>query len=468
MTVTKVCSAADNGAVLVINPAGSYFCMPLFLDDHPLSHHSGFNYNLYPVVLDTTGVPWDIANIYILSLLQAQSSPNMTTYNGIADDLGAFKEFLVEKNIDFTDFPQMKLKRPTYRYNGYLKGLIFSGDLSPGTAKRRMSCVVRFYRWLAQEGVIRFANDPWQEREFFLNFKDSTGFERSKVIKTTDVSVKAPVNVDPLDGRIDDGGKLRPLTSEEQMWVKEALINLGNSEMLLIHVFALLTGARIQTVATLRVRHVEIEIPEAAKEHILKAGPGTGIDTKFDKQLSLHVPRELCHLLRVYSMSDRAKKRRAKAPGGDTREQYLFLTQQGSPYYEGKCTTQVFDPDFKLHHRKKAQTVRQFITDHMIPYIRKHYDPQFHYQFHDLRASYGMNLTDIQLQLVTAGKITLTQARHFVQKRMGHESSATTDRYLDYRAHMKMVWAAVDGYETFVRELIDAATKGTFDVDAAP
>jgi len=467
MTITETCAASDDGAIMVMIPSAegrdtlSYFCRPLMADTESFSsEYAGFRYNLLPVVLDRAGVPWDISNIYILSLLQGKTSPNMTTYHGIADDLGAFKGFLDEKQIDFTEFPQMKLKRPTYRYQGYLKNQIFSGVISPGTAKRRMACVIRFYRWIMREGVFQLSNDPWQEHDYFLSFKDSTGFERTKIIKATDVSVKAPKNDDPFDGRIDDGGKLRPLSSVEQSWLKEALVHLGNTEMMLIHFFALLTGARVQTVSTLRVSHVNIKIPITTRDYLLKVGPRTGIDTKYDKPHTLHIPRELCLLLKTYSQSERAKHRRERAPGGDSEDQYLFLTQQGSPYYEAKSDTQVFDPDFKLHHRKRAQTIRQFMTDHVIPYIRKHHDPEFHYQFHDLRASYGMNLTDIQMQLVTKGKISLTQARQYVQKRMGHESSATTDRYLDFRATMKMVLAAVDGYETFVRDLIDAAMKG--------
>ncbi|OUL84854.1 hypothetical protein CA603_24160 [Paraburkholderia hospita] len=91
-----------------------------------------------PLVLDQNDQPWDVAVIYVLSKLKGQVAPNMTTCQGIADDLAAFLVFLEEYEIDFAEFPQHKLKRPTYRFHGYLKNLVFDGRIAATTAKRRM------------------------------------------------------------------------------------------------------------------------------------------------------------------------------------------------------------------------------------------------------------------------------------------------------------------------------------------
>ena len=48
-----------------------------------------FSYNLFPVVLDRGGVPWSLGTIYILSQLEAETSPVMTSFQSKADDLGA-------------------------------------------------------------------------------------------------------------------------------------------------------------------------------------------------------------------------------------------------------------------------------------------------------------------------------------------------------------------------------------------
>lgn len=82
--------------------------------------------------------------------------------------------------------------------------------------------------------------------------------------------------------------------------------------------------------------------------------------------------------------------------------------------------------------------------------------PEFKYRFHDLRATYGMNLTDQQLEYVAKGQISLHQAREFVKIRMGHESSATTDLYLQYRQNIKNVREISSAYSHHLEKLINS------------
>jgi hypothetical protein len=116
---------------------------------------TGFNYNRFPIVLDRTGAPWPLATLFILSRLEGTTRPNMTTFQGLADDLGAFKEWLDQHDRPdelLFHFPQMKLRRTTYRYRGFVKQQIEAQTLSPSTAKRRMSAVIGFYEWLVEHG----------------------------------------------------------------------------------------------------------------------------------------------------------------------------------------------------------------------------------------------------------------------------------------------------------------------------
>ena len=113
----------------------------------------GFNYNLFPVVLDRYSVPWHLGTLHILSKLEGEPNPNMTTFQSRADDLGAYKEWLDQHdNPDelLFDFPKVKLRRPTYRYRGFIQQQIYAQEISPSTDKRRMSSVVSFYRWLIE------------------------------------------------------------------------------------------------------------------------------------------------------------------------------------------------------------------------------------------------------------------------------------------------------------------------------
>lgn len=467
LTLSEVCDQNTPGAkkrsLAVGENAGSttyYYRAISSIDHQRRARWIRYDYNLFPVVLDRSGVPWDVANLYILSRLEGTPTPNMGTYSSIAEDLSAYLSFLENEGIDFTLFLQRKLHRPTYRYHGELKFQVEAGELAAPTAKRRMGTVIAFYRWLVGQELIKPAYPTWQESDRYINYMDARGFSKSKKIATTDISIKPRKQDDPFVETIDDGGKLKPLTGAEQEWLLEALINLENTEMSLVHLLALLTGARIQTVLTLRVKNVQLELPAATTEFRLNIGPGTQIDTKFDKSMTLTIPGWFYERLRIYAHSDRAKKRRYRAVGGDIPSQYLFLSNQGSPFYQAKEETRVFDANNKLRHFKNGQAVRQFMMERVIPWIQKNHDKTFRYQFHDLRATFGMNLTASQLALVQQGTISLHDAREFVRTRMGHDSGATTDRYLKYRDRLTHARTAQSDFEQHLRKLSNKAMEG--------
>jgi integrase len=416
-------------------------------------------FNFFPVVLGAEGIPWAEAMVYLMSSLEATPSPVMMTFKNIADDLAAYRRYLDEYGIDWLTFPQNKLERPTYRFNGHLKLLSRAGELALTTARRRMSTVIAFYRWLIHEEVFLAEHKPWVESDKLVEYEDKQGFKRKKAVKSTDLNIRVPVQDDPYDGTIEDGAKLRPLPASEQEWLIDALRAIGNTEMTLVHFFALLTSARIQTVLTLRVKDIYLPLPEDAKQEVrLAVGYGTTIDTKFDKQMVLHIPQWFYERLRIYAESPRAVKRRTRAPGGDNSQQYLFLSRNGKPFYKSKADSWNFDSENQLRHMNSGQAVRQFIVERIVSYIREKFGAKdFYYRFHDLRATAGMNWTDAQLELVAQGKISLHDAREYVRIRMGHESSAVTDRYLSFRAKREQVRRIEEMHEQHLKELCEQA-----------
>jgi integrase len=475
LALTELANEKDRDAVPVTIPKSLdraeevYFVHPLIIGTEGMRRDGKprwvkHQFNLFPLVLDREGVPWSEATVYLLSKLEGVTDPVMTTYASIAEDLAAYRWFLDDAGLDWTHFPSQKLSRPTYRFNGHLKFAVGAGEIAAATAKRRMGSVIRFYRWLMEEGTLQPANPPWKESDRYIDIKDRQGFHKLKKVATTDLSIKVPQQDDPYEGTIEDGGKLRPLPMEEQEWLLNALINLGNTEMTLIHLFGLLTGARIQTILTFRVRHTLVEIEDGMKGEIrFPVGPGTGIDTKNDKQMVLHIPVWFYRMLQTYAHSERARKRRERATLGDSEDQYLFLSIRGAPLYQSKADSRHVDESNRLRHHKAGQGVRQFITERVIPLIRKMSgEKNFHYQFHDTRATAGMNWTDHQLKLVEIGNTTLKEAREFVKTRMGHESSATTDKYLRYRRNMKLVRHIEELHETHLRELGQRAMEGMY------
>ncbi|MCW5595608.1 MAG: site-specific integrase [Anaerolineales bacterium] len=432
----------------------------------------GYNYNLLPVVLDRKSVPWALGTLFILSQLESETQPVIATYHSLADDLGAFKEWLDSQDNPeelLFNFPKPKLRRTTYRYRGFLQQQIRAREIGARTAKRRMGTVVSFYKWIIASNHFTPKNPTWEERDYLLSFKTAYGRQISKNVASTDLSIPAPKSADDFDGTILDGGRLRPLTGNEQEWLLEAAEAKGNSECLLLQLFMLGTGARIESACTLRVRHFFYPAPPYSKNltgegevYRLKAGPGTGIETKGDKPGTFQVPRALYELLHIYALSRRAEVRRNRyvSKHGEHPDPYLFLTQQGSPYYIAKAEALRFNPDLRRRYQKNGQPIRQFIKDHALPYVQNKYDKAFYYRPHDLRASFGINTTEELLKLVEEGKITLHKARLIVKDLMWHKSVATTDLYLDYKNNNDVFYKAINGFGEHLQQWADRAMKG--------
>lgn len=462
--ITELSEPHDLGAAQVVLPSGtSYFARAKKFADASGRTHGKLNWvprviHRYPIVLRGDGSPWDEANLYIFGKIDQALNPDMSTYSGIADDLVAFCRFLEdvplgEAPIDWRKFPAHQNAKPTFRYRGYLTHKIWAGDLKRTTAQRRMGCVVRFYRWLIEAKLLFPENPPWRDQEKLISVNADHGQRKVVKVTTTDLRIPIAKQSDPYDGTIEDGGMLRPLPPEEQDWIVEALEALGNTEMMLIHAFALLTGARIQTVLTVQLRHVLKPVARGSTV-VLDVGPGTGIDTKNDKNLSLHMPAWFYSSLQTYALSERARKRRLLAVGGDHEEQYLFLSHRNAPLYLSK-SDRLYPTRKEVRHRIAGQGIRQYMTEFILPYIQAKYDKDFKYRFHDLRASFGMNLVNHFVPLLESGEVTYTEILNFVGTRLGHNSLVMTERYFKFGSHRKIIRRVQDEWETHIKQMVE-------------
>lgn len=414
--------------------------------------------NNFAAIVSSDGSPWTHANIYLTTLIQNVTS---STICSIAADLRTFREFLDERGVDFLESPETISKRPTYAYKAYLRGKISSGDISINTANRKIGSLIRFYRWLKSEGVT-FDNFLWKEQKISKSYKTEQGFEKLLILTKTDLTFrKRERNGEIYDLEIEDGGKLRPLSLFEQETIIDAIRELQNTEALLMHLVALFTGARLQTVCTLRISQIASHYKNHKNTDArIKIGPGTGTDTKNDKPMTLHLPWFLVEKIYIYFNSSRSQKRQDKHRSkASTSDPLLFLTNRGDPYYRPKDEKHEFKEDHKEAYLREGQAVGETIRKHIIPKCRKTLGDSFWYRFHDLRASFGMNLTDAQLLLVAAENITLSQARDFVRSRMGHTNYETTDRYLNYRKNFQLMHAIQSAHESHLEKIIEKANN---------
>lgn len=418
----------------------------------------------FPIVLNANGSPWEPAVLWLMD--RARTKPTKSrSLQPIAQDLREYKVFLDDLGLEWSDFSSIdKLLRPTYVYLTHLQELINSGDIKPSTANRRMNTAIGLYRFAQNDHRLTFkpANEPWVEKNIALRYQDSKGFNRVKEVVTTDLRIPVPSREDALSDEIDDGGKLRPMTMEEQTALIGALRTLSNTEFSLMHYLGLATGAREMTVLTLRLRDF-LQAPAAIHSwpYKVRCGPGTGNDTKFDKtNVYLNIPKALYRMLHIYALSERAKRRRARSRLGDSPLNYLFLTRQGNPYYEGKDDQNAVLDTTKPLKRSSAQGqgLREFIRKRVLPEVRKTL-PEFRYKFHDTRATFGMNWVDDVMGTGNACKETYHFAMEELRKLMWHKRTDTTEKYLDYRRHRQHLDSAERGWGSYLLEMIDSGRQ---------
>ena len=149
LSVTESCQPIDSGAILIADALEPYFVRQVMAEGSAGRRDGRPNwvpahFNLFPVVLEGSGQPWAEACLYLMSGVEGAPNPDMRTYEPRALDLAAYRRFLEETNIDWTEFPKNKLFKPTYRYRAHLNHLLRAGELGAKTLNRRMGSVVVF------------------------------------------------------------------------------------------------------------------------------------------------------------------------------------------------------------------------------------------------------------------------------------------------------------------------------------
>jgi integrase len=77
-------------------------------------------------------------------------------------------------------------------------------------------------------------------------------------------------------------------------------------------------------------------------------------------------------------------------------------------------------------HVKTGQAVRQFIKDELLPMMRAQLgNLRYEFSFHDLRATYGLNMVDT----MTASETKYTRALDQLRQLMWHARASTTEIY---------------------------------------
>lgn len=417
----------------------------------------------YPILIRGNGLPWTLGNIYLLKRMENARNYEPKTWQNLSLNLLHFLRWLENTNINPLFFPpKQKFNRPTYKYRNFLIEQANQGKIAASTAAGRISAIVNFYRGLVAYNIL--GNDlislAWEEKEVLIRIIGRDLQPRLYSISSTDLAIKKPPTSNNNDC-VRDGGQLHPLSESEQEIIARHLES-ATANYRLMFAFAVLTGARIQTICTLRGKTLDEAIfDQENNRHIIRVGGhGDLVDTKGSKRLSVIIPEKLYTSLKQHWNCSDSIKRRIKSFYGNTSINYLFLTKEGEPYITSKAE-KLDQRDPNVNRRvgteggvakdvktRNGQAVWAFINNVLLPKIRISHPEFKSFSFHDLRATFGMNLLETLLRMIDIHNAELKTngrepalgtewALEQIQERLGHRDLSTTMNYLNYRRNNK-------------------------------
>jgi hypothetical protein len=403
-------------------------------------------YYNFPVFINEDYSMWTDGNRFLLSLLQDGEFPSYTKLSTKASQLLLYKQFCDKMQLDYINFNN-PLESPLQQYKKYLQNLILQLEepISKNVAENRMKTVIDFYNWLIDYEGVMFPFPLWIKKELNKSIKN----KKSKLYSLKSIVVydltkfKDRHSIDTVtydEDLIIDDGKLYPLEKDEQTFLINALKNIGNIEMYYSFLLSLYTGARMQTIFTLRIGNFQQEILPSQNYMYIHAGASTNVDSKFEKPYTIRVPSWLYEKIQIYINSKRANNRYKKASNklSNQLDQYIFITQKNSVYYAHRND---------LYYKKKktkprGNGVTQFIQNTLKNYYEIHGQDFNNFHFHNLRASFGKNYIDDNYHRVTNGSISEDELLDELKMLLNHEDRETTKQYLkkrrkDYRKKLQ-------------------------------
>lgn len=410
-----------------------YLVMPLLAQSDLIRFH---------VILAPNGSIWKEGSLYLLEC--ALNGAQHATIAGMAGDLCSFANALSHAGKDMWDFSGPKANRPTYFVKSVFKKRVMKNPGCAESENRKINRMINFYKHYTARGFIP-EQEMWKTKKIRIKFEDKYGFSQQKELETTDLTFKTvKENYNFPSGKfVVDGAKLYPVGKENQEALIDALAASGNQEMLLANIVALTGGPRMQTIFTMRHSCIKKDAEDRLTLQGFDAGGDAVADTKHNKKERINLPEWVHLLIADYLESDRYKSRAAKSIIGTTEDQYVFLTETGRPYYVGKKDQAIFGST------ESGSAIRKFQKETLEKILKKSGN-FFKYRFHDLRATFGMNL----LEELKKNRVSELAALDTLKNRLNHASVEMSKRYANFKPTKEQRAAAQSEYEDHIRSTI--------------
>jgi len=363
---------------------------------------SSQSYSQIPQIFFNDGEPWRAANRYAVSKLQAVSGNNIKTVVSNMRHLKGYAEWLEDNNVDWRDFPKKIKDRCLFRFRGFLIRQRDEGILKPSYVTARMNAVIHFYRWAQVHGWIE-RKEMWKDKTKYFRLASTIGFSRTMTVVSSELSI--PNRTRP-GLRLEDG--LFPISKQNREILLNFLQTRTMVELYYIYLLGFFTGARSETIRTLRLSNIEnaLDDPTIPSVKRVAVGPPTKVKTKYNVSGHLLVPAQLVKALQRYAYSARRLTRQARASKQD--RTLLFLTERGNGYSETTFTKLVSDLRVRLLKASHGQFQDM--------------------KFHQSRATYGTEMMRLAMNILP----NQTDALVFVRDAMLHKDESTTWKYIKF------------------------------------
>lgn len=370
--------------------------------------------NNLPQIFWADGSSWREVNLWAFE----RATNGVTDIETVKSNLGhlhKYAQWLETENLDWRHFPIIVRERALIRWRRYLMdqrdGL---GLLAPSTATARMNATINFYRFAQVKEFISRETQMWTERQVFVRVFDKTGFDRTLLLKKTELGIPNR----PRHGLQLEGG-LMPITDQHRQELLAFTGQPGNAtrELDLMLKLGFFSGARLETITDLKRGTLDnaIQDPAVPGLYYLSVGPGhlPHVATKLDVQGQLVVPAELLLQLQDYACSVRRLKREARARPEN--KELLFLTRFGNRYADRESDSGTAVGRAMVDMRRKA-------TEAGLEFAR-------HFRFHMTRATFGTSLTAVLLSNPDA---IVKDVLELVRTLMLHKDISMTLKYIKF------------------------------------
>lgn len=419
----------------------------------PLSDSLKTSYEHFPALLDENNTPWQLGNLFLLSLALENPPADTATLMKNARTLAHVVGVLNDKGIGLLDFPKHKADRATYAYHLFWEEETVLNPERVEVANNHINRATGFYRWMKNERGFVAKNSMWKEKSSRIQLNTRQGFRYSKEYIKTDLGIPK--------SRHKKSKSLAAYSEKEQLAIMAALQDLNNPEMTLAFLSALITGGRLQSILTMQLS----SLPESMETelHAMAIGDTTTVDSKNQKQGVLYFPKTLVEIFKVYISSERYKRRAELSLRRDNIDNYVFLTKNGRPYYAKKS-----DPHLGSYRTlPKGKSITAFIRQQLEPKLIELETP-LKIRYHNLRATFGNNFLAEKLVECESGLITYTELLYLVCERLGQSDISVTERYIEDARRNKIRALTQAKYENHIQAQIERLFGGTSYVNDTP